>query len=323
MMSTSSTGLTTLTDRYVWAVVRRLPAEQREEVEAELRSTVADMAEASDERIALEQLGDPDLLADNYRGAQRFLIGPAVYPEYVRLLRVLLCIVLPLLAVLAAVGAVLEDDVTVGRVVTAVLGAAAMGAVQVSFWVTLVFVLIDRYASEEVERERTPWTLDDLPELPTAQQVGLGEVVTECAGTLLLISALLLQRNWSPVRTAGGEPVPVIAPDLWGSTMWLVVALLLVTAALVVAAHLRGGWTRPLAGTTAVADLVLFGLIAVAAVRDELINPAFLVELSADLDLDAVWQPNAAVIVVVVGVVLAWDAAEALRRAARRVPAPD
>lgn len=46
-------------------------------------------------------------------------------------------------------------------------------------------------------------------------------------------------------------------------------------------------------------------------------------EPSADLDLDAVWQPNAAVIVVVLGVVLARDAAEALRKAARRVPAPD
>lgn len=322
MMSTSSTGSTTLTDRYVWAVVRRLPADQREEVEAELRSTVADMAEATDERDALVQLGDPELLADNYRGAQRFLIGPTVYPEYVRLLRVLLSIVVPLLAVLAAVGAVLEDGVTVGRVVTAVLGAAAMGAVQVSFWVTLVFVLLDRFASEEIERERRPWTLDDLPELPAAQQVGLGEVVTECAGTLLLVAALFVQRSWSPVRTAEGEPVPVISPELWGSTMWLVVALLLVTAALVVAAHVRGGWTWPLAGATAVADLVLFGLIATAAVRDELINPAFLIELSADLELDSVWQPNAAVIVLVVGVVLAWDAAEALRKAARR-PAID
>jgi ascorbate-specific PTS system EIIC-type component UlaA len=315
---TTSTVTTELTDRYVWAVVRHLHAEQRGEVEAELRSTIADMAEATDERCALEQLGDPEQLAANYRGGHRVLIGPAVYPDYVRLLRLLMWIVVPLLAVLAAFGAVLGDDVTVGGVVTAVLGAALTGAVQVSFWVTVVFVLIDRYASEEIDRERRPWTLHDLPELPAARQVGLGEVVGECAGTLLLVVALFAQRVWSPVRTADGEPVPLIAPDLWDSTMWLVVALLLVTAALVVAAYLRGGWSWPLAAATAVADLVLFGLIAVAAMRDQLINPEFLVELSADLDLDAVWQPNAAVIVLVVGVVLAWDAAEALRKAARR-----
>lgn len=34
-----------LVDRYIWAVVKRLPAEQRDDVADELRATIADMLE--------------------------------------------------------------------------------------------------------------------------------------------------------------------------------------------------------------------------------------------------------------------------------------
>jgi len=64
----------TLTERYVYAVVRRIPADQRDEVAEELRA----------------------------------LIGPDLYPAYVRTLKVLLVGVLPVLAVLATAAEVFD-----------------------------------------------------------------------------------------------------------------------------------------------------------------------------------------------------------------------
>ena len=86
--------MTTLTDRYVWAVLRAVPSRQRDELEPEIRALVADAADAhadnaapdAAERAALVELGDPDALAARYTDATRFLIGPRLYPEWERLL---------------------------------------------------------------------------------------------------------------------------------------------------------------------------------------------------------------------------------------------
>ena len=55
--------MSTLTDRYVWAVVRLLPEDQRPEVDRELRSLIADMA---DHRTA----GGTDEEADHVEAVQ-------------------------------------------------------------------------------------------------------------------------------------------------------------------------------------------------------------------------------------------------------------
>ena len=62
----------TLTDRYVWAVLKSLPEAKRADIDRELRATIADDVEAREadgrdaaaaEREALAELGDPARLA--------------------------------------------------------------------------------------------------------------------------------------------------------------------------------------------------------------------------------------------------------------------
>ena len=72
----ANTKITTdLTDRYVWAVVRSLPEDQRDEVGRELRASIEDAIEtrleagesAKDAEVnALQELGDPSRLAGQY-----------------------------------------------------------------------------------------------------------------------------------------------------------------------------------------------------------------------------------------------------------------
>src|SRR5262245_64492392 len=102
---------TTLTDRYVDATLRRVPARQRPDIERELRASIADAVDdrleaggdpAEAEEAVLTDLGDPARLAAGYADRPLHLIGPAFFLDYTRLLRALLVTVVP--AVAAVVG---------------------------------------------------------------------------------------------------------------------------------------------------------------------------------------------------------------------------
>ena len=62
--------MSTLTDRYVWGVLRAVPTAQRADLEPEIRALVADAVEAriaagvvpaEAERAAIAELGDPSV----------------------------------------------------------------------------------------------------------------------------------------------------------------------------------------------------------------------------------------------------------------------
>src|SRR5690242_8277502 len=102
---------TTLTDRYIWAVIRTVPAGQRAELDAELRELIGDTIDAElaagappeqAEREALVQLGDPELLAATWSDRPLQLIGPRFYLQWWRLLKVLLSTVVPIVAAVTA-----------------------------------------------------------------------------------------------------------------------------------------------------------------------------------------------------------------------------
>ena len=109
----------TLTDRYVSAVVRGVPDRQRADLEQELRASLADDIDArldagadakSAERDAIVELGDPIVLAARYAGRPLHLVGPELYADWRRLLTVLEFIIVPIVvATLVIVGAVKGD----------------------------------------------------------------------------------------------------------------------------------------------------------------------------------------------------------------------
>ena len=146
----------TLTDRYVWAVLRSLPEAQRADIDRELRATIADTVDAKiesgskpadAEREALIELGDPYKLAWGYADRPLHLIGPALFPDYIRLLRVLYFIVLPIVVVVVFLSLLLAKSLE-GESPWGAFGPIwpiAIGvAVHMGFWTTLVFAVLER-----------------------------------------------------------------------------------------------------------------------------------------------------------------------------------
>ncbi|HKT01017.1 MAG TPA: permease prefix domain 1-containing protein [Rugosimonospora sp.] len=269
---------TTLTDRYVEAALRHLPARQRPDIEKELRGSIADAVDdlqragtdpAQAEHAALVELGDPARLAAAYTDHSLHLIGPAFYPQYTRLLAALLATVLPTVAVAIAVAQTVAGA-TAATVLSRTTGTTITVGVHLAFWTTLAFATIERTHAVPA---RT-WTPADLPPSP-APRARLGGLL---AGTLFLglfTTFVLLSPTISTQRDAAGKPIGILSPWLWHTGMvYLYLAFAITGLGFTFAEpHLR--WTIPAALTRIVVDAVCPTILIYVAVTHRVLNPAF------------------------------------------------
>jgi hypothetical protein len=278
--------MTTLTDRYVWAVLRAVPSRQRDELEPEIRALVADAADAhadnaapdAAERAALVELGDPDALAARYTDATRFLIGPRLYPEWERLLRLLIPIVAPIAGI--AFGAVAwATGKPAGEAIVSGLGIAFTVVVQLLFWFTLVFAIAERTGATYIPATGRPWTPDDLPALPAPDRLSLGEAIASVAFGAFVLAAIVWVQVAKPIvidGTAFGLFDP--AASMW---LWYLVGLTLAEIVFALALYRRGRWTW----AYAVANAVLAAALAIPVVwlirENLLLNPALVDAIDA------------------------------------------
>jgi hypothetical protein len=295
-----------LTDRYLDVVAHEVPHDRREDVLARLRATVETEVSARTttgtspldaERQALETLGDPRRVADEAAGP-RWLVGPRVYSDYLRVLRLVATIVLPIVAAAAAISSGLGGQ-DPGEVVVSALDAALDSAVMVAFWVTLVFAVLDRTGAQLHPRDEH-WSVSDLP-APARGRVSPGETISGVVMSVLLIGVLLWP--WQYVQTAGAPSVPVLATDLRPGVVTVLVAVLVAGIALDVVLLLVGRWTLLLAAVNTVLDLVFAGVVVAVVAADRLFDPAFTAALQSAPALEAADGRAAAA---ALGVVLAW-----------------
>ncbi|HYJ26931.1 MAG TPA: permease prefix domain 1-containing protein [Nocardioides sp.] len=313
-----------LTDRYVTATVRDLDDEQRAEVERELRTTIQDMIDGrveggaasrrEAERAVLAELGDPVRLAAGYSGRPLYLIGPSVYPQWRRVMTVLLTTLVPLVTAVNLVVRLFVDDVATDGIAPAVVAALWVGflvAVNVVFWVTVVFALAERGRVETgAELE---WDPDQLPEDDGAGRVGLGETVAAVGFLAAAGLAIVWQQTSSPV-TSDGEPVPVLDPALWSGVLPWLLLVLAGQAVVAVAVHRRGRWSTGLAVANIALDLA-FALPLLLVLRaGTLFNPDFVDVLVDGGWVDAERDLTVSTAIGVV-VVLVWSVVDVARKA--------
>ena len=280
-MTTSSP--TTLTDRYVWGVLRSLPEAQRADIEKELRASIADAIDArvengenpaDAERAVLLELGEPARLAAGYAGRPLALIGPALYVDYVRMLKLLLVVVLPattlgLLIAKSLEGAEVGD--IIGSTVTTVL---AVG-VHLSFWTTLVFAILERSGTKS---PLAPFDLTNLPTLPTADTPKLSELVVTAVFVLFTVGAIFWQQMFSVFDDADGHPIPLLDAGLWPFWVAVLIALALLTLLRAIVLFRIGRWTVPLMIGAILLNIVGVGILIWLQVTGQLLNPAYFAE---------------------------------------------
>jgi hypothetical protein len=316
------------TERYLAAAMRGVPDGQRPDVEAELRSSITDAVEdrvaAGEDRTAaekavLEGLGNPARLAAGISGRPLYLIGPDLFLEYRQLVLLLIGIAVPIVAVVQAAVQLGMDASYVDAVIRGIGGGITVG-VHIFFWVTIVFAMMERFdsardARDEVKQALGAWSVESLPELPE-RRITVGETAGELVTIVLSIVGLFFLRDFAPVTDAGGQPVPVLAPDVWTFWMPWIIATLAILAGFAIVKHLVGRWTVPLAVAHAIFQAAFAIPVVFLALSGSLINPAF----AAEIGWPALAEGNGPVMLVLAASVLlvtGWEVVDGFRRARR------
>ena len=312
--------MTTLTDRYVSATLQAVPADRRDEIATELRGSIEDMIDGrtasgqesvTAEREVLTELGDPAQLAARYADRRLQLIGPTYYLAWARLLKLLLSIVPVTVGVL--VGVVQAAGGNAGGAIGEGITTALQVAVNIGFWVTLVFAVLERTGTR---LDLPPWTVDRLPEVRPHRQIGLADTVAAIGVLVLLIAYLPLQHVRSFVSDDDGSNLPILDPALWSSWLPFLLALLVASVVVEVVKYRTGRWTWPLVTANAVLDVAVGGSLIWLLLSDQLLNPGLLRHFEW-LSREDGLQTTATIAVVVTVVFVLWDIVDSAIKAAR------
>ncbi len=188
-----------LVDRYVYDVTRRLPESERVEVGKELKANIYDMlSDNPDEdeiKSVLYGLGAPYKLAEKYRQKPRYLISPAYFDEYIRVLKLVLplvgILVMALGMILGAIDVVKAEtagflELSIG-VLTKGISMGISAAFQALVWTTVGFVIADHAGAKEASK-KPEWSVDELPELPAndgKDRIPLSDSITDMVVSLV------------------------------------------------------------------------------------------------------------------------------------------
>ncbi|MBQ1014613.1 hypothetical protein KBX53_27470, partial [Micromonospora sp. M51] len=302
--------MNTLTDRYLAATLRSVPAQRRDEIASELRASIEDMIEGrtdggqdatTAEREVLTELGNPDVLAARYADRRLQLIGPTYYLVWLRLLKLLLSFIPALVGTIVTIVEAAE-----GKGFGAIgpgLVVALQVAVQIAFWLTLTFAII--------ERSQTPvnlpdWTVDQLPDAPVHRGIPLADTIASVVMLVATIAYLPIQHFQSWVRGTDGENIAILDPALW--SFWLPALIVVLVASVIfeIVKYRIGRWTWRLFGTKVLLNLAFSVPLVWLALSDRLLNPALGERLSWLADADNRNLLGAA-IAVGTAVVVVWD----------------
>jgi hypothetical protein len=277
----------TWTERYLAAVLRSIPEPKRTDVERELRSSIDDAVEervgsgvdrTTAERAVLEGLGDPANLAAAYTGRPNYLIGPELFPIYRRFLPRLIAIAAPIAGIVLALiqwftYATPGDALLVG------LNGALNVAIQIAFWSTVIFVVLEwagpaRDARAELVRNSGTWTLERLPKAPS-DRITVTETAGEIVSVLITIGIVLFISGINSRSGADGSPIPLLAPSFASVWLPILIALIALRGLAHLVAYSVGRWTTKLVIYNTLVQLAFAIPLVVLAVGGGILNPRF------------------------------------------------
>lgn len=170
-----------MVNRYVYAVIKRLPKAQTVTITQELTSLITDMVDERSQQFssrddaiadALEELGDPKLLAEKYRRTNRYLIGPKLFDTYFTVLKIVLFAIVIAVTVGLLIELLVEPNNFSNHIVNYIVSlvTTSFGAFA---WVTIIFALVEHFdidiSSIALEKSRD-WKPNYLQPIPDTKK---------------------------------------------------------------------------------------------------------------------------------------------------------
>ncbi|AND40578.1 MULTISPECIES: HAAS signaling domain-containing protein [Cytobacillus] len=257
-----------LIEVYIQEVTRRLPEKSRADIALELQSTIGDMLpddyNEEDVKDVLSKLGSPAALAAGYRDQPMHLIGPRYFDVYVSLLKM----ILPIAAAISLISIAAEFIFNFNRdetIINAILELMGYGiwrlievAVQVFFWLTIVFAVIERMDKGKEQHPLSPslkpWTPEDLKSItyiPKKRAISKFEVFGSLMWTAIWATLYFYADRLMGVYMGGGEglefKIPAVNQDVLLGYWPIVVVIIALEAGLALYKLIIGQWTKRMA----------------------------------------------------------------------------
>ncbi|MDL2234734.1 hypothetical protein LJC07_01090 [Christensenellaceae bacterium OttesenSCG-928-L17] len=281
-----------LVERYIYAVVRKLPRKMQNDVAEELRGLIQDMLDErcgdvlpteKDIRVVLTELGAPAELSRKYSPTgEKSLIGPDYYASYLFVLRIVLCAVAGGL-LLSQIILWATEPVTTGELLLSIgewLGNTFVGLLCAFAAVTISFAVFGR-TGKQISFQNDGNNLDDLPPVPTKENEKIsrvGAIVGICLSVLFTVLFLAIP------NVIGGyfEPVgwvPLLQREALQSVWYLVAGMGVLGVFKEIIRLMEGRRTMRVMVITLLVDVLTFALLIWFVRGGFVVNPVFLEQM--------------------------------------------
>lgn len=281
-------------ERYIYAVVRRLPEQSQAEIKNELRSNIYDMLpeNPTDQQIeaALIGLGSPRDLAVKYQPKERFVVSPRFYDDYLYTLKIV-AIVFALISVASGlIEAILTPIHTdlfekVVEIIASIFANAFQSLFTSFALVTLVFWIIEQV---NLKKGCCEWKIADLPELPKPNTLKISrtEVIFEIIfGTVFSVIWIMVLSQYHPLigYYVEGELIESFFNPLYLPTYVVLFVISLGVSLLVSAVKLiKGQYTTGVALVYTLYEVMNAVLVISFLTIPDLIRPEFFEAIALD-----------------------------------------
>jgi len=280
-------------DRYIYAVTKRLPENQRGDIEKELRSIIEDMMEQYDgesneakvQKVLLE-LGDPALLADNYRGSKRYLIGPDNYNNYITVMKIVFMAIFIGISVGVVVENIFSFDSNIPKIITEYIATLFSALLQGFAWVTVSFAIAEYYGVKELNKnkDKKGWDLSQLPPIPVKNAViSRWELVFAVIfGTIFTIIVCFMPEVFAAyIRDNGGiKIIPVFNIEILLRYRILFIVTFMLGVLREVLKFISGRWTLKLAIANSVISIISMVFALIIFSNPSIWNGSFATEIA-------------------------------------------
>jgi hypothetical protein len=279
-----------LINRYVYAVTKGLPEKQREDIEKELRTLIEDMLDQCEDQETYEakvnkvlvDLGDPEILANNYRDSKRFLISPQNYNTYVFILKIVFGAVFIGISIAVFVGGIFSSQQNVNEIIGGYFAAIFSGLLQSFAWVTIAFAVAERKGVKILNGKinKGTWNLSQLPLIPQKKAViPRREPIVSIIFTTILLTVFYFAPQYIAVyisrEAADTQIIPVFNLDVLKGYKYLIVAIFILSIAKELIKLISGRWTARVSSLFAGFSIISTILILVIFLNNSVWNSNF------------------------------------------------
>ncbi len=297
--------------RYIHAVTRHLPSSQRKEVEKELKGLIEDLLlertsenpSKKDIEAVLLELGEPALLADKYRGAKRFLIGPDHYDMYLFILKIVVLSVAFGLTLAMAIGYVVNPPEQLLGALAHYFASTLAAIAQAFAGITIAFAVFEHYDVKvfDLAGEKKKWQPSDLPEVPV--KTALIKPLEPILGIIFTVFFIILLNAANQLiglyiigQNSGMTVIPLFNQEVFATFLPYFNVLLILAIGKECLKLILGKWTIGLALITIVLNVASLIVFVMAFSSFEIWNEGFLSYivqtgiLPAGTDIERVWS---------------------------------